>query len=236
MRRITIFLVFLGLVSVSVDAEILYTFTTMTERARNDLGIDASNTTYLSDTTAHDRIREGMRMVNSLLRYNRTDSIVVTAVKTYKYRLRTNNAGVTSVQWIRDDTIKTLLPIPKGQWGAQEHQHTKEKSGMLKRPSYYDFYDDTLYLYPIPTRIDSIYVTTWDRIESGDSTVSSLPVDTASTLAAIKEIYRPAVLKYIIYETAKANQHPLTAIYRQDYEEMMMILFPNFKPQAPSAQ
>jgi len=238
MRRIPLTLLLIGLLSISAEAQILERFIDVTWDARNALNVDTANVTYLSGYEANVRIREAMSLVNRMTAENRTNVLIPIAINTYKYGLPDSVTGtpdtvvlsrqsITSVQWIKADTIKTLNYVPRAGWYEQEHQWCKAKEGMTGRPSHWDFYDDTLYIHPIPWRVDTLYVTTIDNIYG---------LDTVTTLAAIKEDYRSAVLKYVVYETAKSRQHPLTALYKQDYERLWTLLFPNFRPQVQGAQ
>jgi len=222
MRRITILLLMFGVLAVNSHAEILTRFIDVTWQARNDLNVDTANTTYLPAYEANSRIQAAMSIVNKLVGDNRTNTAIPITVNTYKYALPTDYMAVTSVQWIRADTVKTLLNVPRAAWYEQEHQETKGKTGLLARPSHYDFYDDTIYVHPLPSQTDTLYVTTTHEFPS---------LESYSTLAGVDEDYRVAILKYVIYETAKARQHPLVALYKQDYERLWTILFPNFGPQ-----
>lgn len=238
MRRISIVLFMIGLLTVSVDAQILNTLTDVIRRARNDLNVDTSNATYLPLVEGNGRIREAMSLVNRLVGDNRTNTVVPLVVNTYKYGLKDSVTGspdtvvlarsaITSVQWIRADSIKTLTFIPRASWSEQAHQTTKGIKGLAHHPSHFDFYDDTLYIHPVPSEVDTLYVTSTDNIYG---------LDTTTTLAIIHEDYRPAILAYVVYHTARARQHPLVALYKQDYERLWMLLFPGFNPQVANVQ
>ncbi len=231
MKRIPLILFLIGVMCCSSQAQILNRFIDVTWQARNDLNSDTANTLLLPAYEANSRIRTAMSLVNRLVGDNRTNTAVPVSINTYKYGLPDSTISdtivlakseIVSVQWIRSDTIKTLNRVPRASWYEQEHQSTKGQGRFLGRPSHYDYYDDTIYFHPIPSRVDTIYVTSIDNIYR---------LDTVTTLSSIHEDYRQAILKYVVYETAKARQHPLTAMYKQDYERLWMLLFPSFRPQ-----
>lgn len=238
MKRISIALICILGLACSANAQILNTFTEVIKQARNDLNVDTADTDYLPAREGNARIRSGMSLVNRLLGDNRTNTAVVTAVNTYKYGLPDSLTGtpdtvvlahssITSVQWISADSNKTLIYVPRNLWSEQEHKQTKGQINWLAHPSNYDFYDDTIYLNPIPSMVDTIYVTTIDNIYG---------LDTVTTLAKIHEDYRDAILKRVVYLTARARQHPLLQDYKDDYLTVWLSLFPNFRPQVQGAQ
>jgi len=226
MKRLLFTIFILMAVASSTSAEILATVASAMYRARADLNVDTTDTEYLPTIEATHRIREAVSLINHLLMDNRTNTAIPLAVNTYKYGLDSLET-ITSVQFIRGDTIKTLSYVPRAQWYEMENQFSKGLNGMLAHPSYWDYYDDTIYIFPVPSRVDTLYATANDEI---------FGLDTLTLLSGIDEVYRPAIIKYVVYETAKIRQHPMTAIYKQDYERLWGLLFPNFNPQVSNVQ
>jgi len=235
MRRLLTIVVFM-VIAGSARAEILSTVAGAMYRARADLNVDTTDTEYLSNAEAGHRIKEAVSLINRLVGDNRTNTTIPMAINTYVYHLPDSSAAdtlnrwwesIVSVQFVRADTIKTLLRVPRAMWYEKDHQFSKGSKGLLAHPSYYDYYDDSLYVFPVPSRVDTLTVTTTDKITS---------LNAITTLISIDEVYRPAIVKYVVYETAKARQHPMVLLYKQDYERLWGLLFPRFNPQVPNAQ
>lgn len=205
MKRITI-IVFLLLAHSAFASEWLSSFSQMRSLVRSAL--NTSGTTYVSDSTLNEFIREAIVTINPQLRGEREVKSFTTSHSQNTYALDTLTIDIISVEWSYNDTIKSLVYVPRSQWGEQTHKETKDKSGYEKRPSFYDFTDSLIFLYPTPTKTgDTIKVLGVQRLTG---------MDTLTSLLAMPEAYRVAILKHVIWRLSSSKQHPLTEMYWQD--------------------
>lgn len=176
--------------------QFLETFSEVRAQARAKLNIN-STSAYLTDSTANQYIREGMLFVNPMMMYDKEVKATVTTFKQNTYTLDTMFVGLISIEMSKNDSVKTLKYVPRGQWYEQYVEKTTGKTGYDKWPSFYDYSDDQLFLYPTPTRAgDTVKMYGWQKV--GD-------VDTVSTLTKVPEKYRLAVMFYVAYAAADAR-------------------------------
>lgn len=192
--------------------------------ARRALGIDTTGG-GLSDANANYFIQEALVMHNPLLHDNEVEWVFTTGFNEYQYSLDSNIIGISSVRFEKGDTVKALVPIPMSLWTTMPHQTTKgrgqnkEESWRLQYPSYYDWTDNYLFLYPVPTHKGSLY----DTIRViGYRNIAS--VDTIVDLSYLPEKYRIAIKKYVVWQAALANSDPRTAAFEKVYGEQVTIL------------
>lgn len=216
MKRIT--LIALLIASSVLSAEYLSTFSAVRSEVKSALNI--SGTTYVSDSTLNGFIREAIVTTNPTLRGNKTVTSFVTSYYQNTYSIDTLLIDILSVEWSYNDSVKSLVYVPRSKWYEQAHKETKDKSGYEKRPSFFDFTDDQIFLYPTPTKTgDTIRVLGVSRITG---------MDTLSSLATVPEEYRPAILKYVIWKVASSKQHPLSDRYYNEYvmaRDMISVVF-----------
>ena len=191
-------------------ADFLDSFAEYNYQVRRKLGVDTAGTGYHSDTTGKQFVREAVVFVVPLVRAIKSNGVIVTTYRTHAYALDTLVVDVVSAMWIKNDSIKTLLYKPKELWYQGEDNSTTDGRGFTKRPSYYDYDDDSVYFYPAPTN------TTGDTISiSMSSKVKN--ISAAASLTDIPPKYRIAVLYHALFNAAASRQHPHTAIYYQEY-------------------
>lgn len=210
-RFIPIILTWLVLASTASADQFLATFEEVAWQARRDLNVDTAGNAYLTDTVAYQKIREGIALINPLLKGDKATTVHITSFHQNTYTLDTTFVGIISVEWAKGDTVKGLVFVPRERWYEMEHKSTKGKKEYLERPSYYDYTEDQLFVHPPPRIIgDTIKVLGWKRLSY---------MDTLSLLLGIPEAQRVVVLKYVIWQAGKAKGNPLTQIFRDDYLE-----------------
>jgi hypothetical protein len=107
-----------------------------------------------------------------------------------------------SAEWSKGgDSQKSLNYVPKPKWYEQAHRKTKGQSdGFLKRPSYYDFIDGTIFLGPPPSVTgDTIRIVAWLKIADATG---------AMALTTIPMRFREAILNYATWMVAVSRSHP----------------------------
>lgn len=202
----------------TVQADQLDKFRDYRYAIKQALGLDTASTMY-SDTTIHQNIRLAVLNVTPITQYRQKEFTFLTTYKQNRYALDTLIAGIIALEWKKLDSVKSLVFAPKASWYQLPIKQTKdEQEAYIRRPSYYDYTDSLLFLYPVPILVgDTMRILAWTK-----------PVATAAdslSLTVIPIEYRDAVLKYATYMTAKSRQHPLTElIYKRDYDEAVAIL------------
>jgi hypothetical protein len=178
--------------------------------------LDVSGTT-LSDSTANMFLRDAAHSVNFELAAKKallTDTLVR---KKGTYKLD-SFAVIVSVDIKFNDTIKSLLYVPREKWSSQTHQSTFGAKGFLRFPSYFDWNDSLIFIAPAP-------------FSSGDSIffvgIRRLPIsDSGGSLSYLSLEYRIAVVKYAAFLAARAKQHPMAGSFLQDYKEYVARFLP----------
>lgn len=213
MKKILILLLVLT-GGVASAADFMDSFSAYRSQIRRKLGVDVTNTTYISDSTLNEYIREGVVMVAPLVKGDRAIRTVNVQYRRTDYTLDSLVTGVQSVTICKNDTVKALLYVPQNLWYQQEHRTTVgQQDGYLKRPSYYDYFDNTLLIYPPPTLLgDTIKINTWQKIGN---------ISAVTSLTNLHPFARVAVLKYACWQAAQGRQHPMTGLFQQEYEKSL---------------
>jgi hypothetical protein len=200
MKKLLLLFIFL-LIPVGLRAaDVLETWDDYSVAARRSLGYDTVSTGLLTDANARAFIRVAVIQIVPISQSRKEITSFITTYKNYTYDLDTSLTKILSVWWSKNDSIKTLLYKPISQWSLQEHKATTgDNNPLLKRPSFYDFTDSLILVYPAPSDVfgDTIRIMGTHRIRS---------VLTDSTLDEIPQIYRPSVLNYITWSAANARQ------------------------------
>lgn len=203
-------LVLLGVAALAADY--MDSFSAYRSQIRRALGVDVTNTTYLSDSTANEFLREGVMTVTPQIGGDRSiDTTFRTAFWKSNYKLDTFTMGVRAVAISKNDTTKGLLYVPMSLWYQQEHKTTTgQQDNYLKRPSYWDYFDNTLWIYPPPTIAgDTLRIFTWKKPRY---------ISDTTNLTALHPMARLAVLKYAIWQAAQARQHPMAGAFKSEYD------------------
>ena len=217
MKKITVIVVSMLLAANTFGGQALSSFSSIREQVRNRLNLSASSTSYLSDSTINGHIRTGIIEVNPLLRGVKGTNTFVTTLNQNTYSLDSLAIGVVAAEWSYNDTVKALNYVPRARWYELETKTTRVgKDGWGSRPSAYDYTYSQIILYPTPTKSgDTIKVTSWKRITG---------MDTLTTLSAMPEAYREAVLNYVVWQVALSKQHPTAPIRKEEYERSLVNL------------
>ena len=174
------------------------------------LGAD-TNSSIFDDSTLNDFVRHSVYHLIPVTRMRQKEFSFETTYKNNRYALDTSIMEIIAVEWFNLDSLKSIIYAPKSSWYRLPTKLTKnEPEAYSRRPSYYDFTDSLIFLYPVPILIDSIRIL-----------ASTKPPDffTQDTLEAIPIEYRDAVLKYATYLAARSRQHPLTQLFWREYQE-----------------
>jgi hypothetical protein len=177
------------------------------------LDIDSTNTTYVS-TGALDRlIREAIIEVMPLIKGNKSVWTTVTTLKQNTYSLDSTTVGVAAVEWSKNDSVKTLIFVPRDQWHQREHKSTLGQPGWDARPSYYDNSDDQLFIHPPPWIVgDTLKVTGWQKVTG---------IDAGVDFTSIKSAFRVAVVNCAAWKVAESKQDPRAGRYEVIYEKSL---------------
>ncbi len=198
-------------------ADVLDGFTSYSHLSRTMFGVDTADKSFVSDTTIHDLVRLSVITLGPALRGNKGVFFDTTVYHRDMYGLDSTIWGVSSVQWIHGDTVKTLIRIPQNLFGETYQKFAKAAEGpMERRPYFWDHIDDTLILFPVPIRnADSLRITAWRKVSS---------ISASDNLASIPQKFRAPFVHYAAYLLARAKQHPLVQLYRQDYIDAMSLI------------
>jgi len=195
-------------------ADVLGTFSDYTYLLRQSFNVDTSDQAYLSDTIAHQFVRLSVVTLGPMLRGDKAVFHDTTVYHKDHYGLDTTIWGISSVQWVHADTVKTLKWIPQSRFGETYQQMAAPaQTAVERRPYFYDHIDDTLFVFPAPIRNgDTLRIVAWKKVPS---------IAASDNLSGIPQKYRSPIFHFAAYLIARAKQHPLTALYRQDYQEAM---------------
>ena len=217
-RVILVFILSMFVCPIASAADYLETFVDYRWEMRRALGLDTTSSGVLDDTTANQFIRQAVFQITPILKPRLIEERILTVANNNIYSLDTLTIGISSVQWRRKDSAKSLIYAPRSVWYQLQVNPniTNEENPYDQRPSYYDYADSQIFLYPIPgIANDSIYIMSWFKlptIYAGDS-LFQIPVQ-----------YRSAVLRYAVYLVAQSRRHPLTEMYLRDYQAIVDIL------------
>lgn len=208
MKRLGVLLVLL-LTSSALGNSYLDSRTDYYVAARLKLGLTTASSGSLTDTAASGFFSEA---VTAILPLNRGVKRLTTFTTTYHedtYELDSTLTGILAVRWTKNDSTKSLRYLPIELWGEQEHDKTTGKPKKLHRPSFYDFTDSLIILYPAPSKFgtaDTIEIMGFHRVAD---------IDTQSTPTVIPEHYRISILYHMVYNAALAGQDPRIQFFRE---------------------
>jgi len=210
-----IMFLFIMLFATSVwSADYADSFSEYRIQVKNALGVATTNSTWVSDTTLNDMIRQAVVAVGPIVRPKKETFSFVTTYQQGAYSLDTTVLGLITVYFEENDKIRTFLYTPKEKWYQLFPNDTSKDYSI--GPSYYDYIDDKLFLYPTPpVNGDTIKYEAYTKINS----ISAL-----DSLSLVPQQYRTAVLDYVCYRVATLKQHPLTEVYYRNYQESISII------------
>lgn len=202
------------LLSVSVRADVLDSLSHYRTAIRMRLGFSTTSTA-LTDTLLNTHIRFAAVQVNNEVGGYRVSRSFVTAPFTDSYSFDSTIAP-QSITIKKYDTVKSLNYKPMSEWSSVEHQKTTgQANGYLKRPSYYDYIDGRLFIFPAPYLIDTIRVIGVQKV---------LNAQTAQAITQIPERYRNLVLLLATVYVAQSRQHPMFPLIQGEYQRAIASL------------
>ena len=217
MKKLLVLLILLLFCTTIQGADVLEVFQQYRHGIRQSLGLDTASAA-ISDTTLNEYVRRAVFQIIPLLKPRLIEDLIVTTANNNIYSLDTLTIGVSSVQWRRKDSAKSLIYAPREIWYqlSVNPNLASEENLYNQRPSYYDYADSQIFLYPIPTiASDTFYIMSWYKLPTAfeKDSLFQIPVQ-----------YRLAVLGYATYLAGRSRQHPLTEIFYRDYQEIVAIL------------
>lgn len=181
---------------------------------RTSLGLDTSSAAF-SDTTLNDFVRQATYHITPTTQFRQRQFSFATTYKQNTYVLDTAIMQIIAVEWFNVDSIKSIIYAPKTSWYQLPVKQSKNETKRYARlPSYYDFTDSLIFLYPVPIIVgDSIRILASTKLPDFNSkdTLTMVPIE-----------YRDAILKYATYLAARSRSHPLTQLFYQEYQETIV--------------
>lgn len=177
-------------------------------QVRLKLGLTVAASGLLTDTAASAFLSEAIVQIVPGDGYIKKVTTISTLRGVIGYAFDTTLVSVQNVWWHKSDTVKYLIHVSGEFTEAQSHKSTiGTRDPLLRRPSYYQYTDDSLYLYPAPSlTADNIYILGYHRI--GD-------VTSTDTLTAIPEQYRTPILNYMVWAVSQSRGLPEANSYFQ---------------------
>lgn len=199
-RAIVIFLLMLAASANSTD--LFATYASVREYVKSELGYSSSSTGPMSDSLMNVYIRICAVATNAPLQMREVEKSIITGDKLNKYVLD-SLASIISVEWSKNDSVKSLVFVPRELWFEQEHKSCRgtEATGWNRYPSYFDYSDSLLFIHPPP--------------DGGSDTIKILGVerypdiDTATTLTMFPRKYRIVLAMRAARDIGLAIQSPL---------------------------
>lgn len=209
-------LILLLLAPSAMGADYLATFKQYRFAVRQAFNVDTTVTSgvVFRDTTLNDIIRKNViHYVNATKCYPHTQ-VISTAYKDGDYNLDSLLLGISAVYWSEDDSLKSLVYTPKSTWYSLDVTPTDKNRKYAHRSSYYDYDDDEIELYPVPTKhgtADSILVEGWRRVSN---------IAAHDSLYTIDQRYRPLILTAVCYDVARAQSSPVAQLWLMELNAM----------------
>lgn len=194
---------------------------------KNIFGVSIDNTTWVTDTTLNQLVRQAVVKVNPLMRGVKFKDTVVTNWQQSDYALD-SMIGVISVSWQKEDTIRPIVYAPLETWGSLQHQSTwGGDDPYLSRPTVYDVTDNQIMFFPPPTQTDTIEIVGFRKVYG---------IVTTSDFSAIPQAYRIPVLYYAAFLVAQSKQHPGTDRMLNEYNKAVsdVLMALNRRANAPT--
>ncbi len=210
-RFILILIIVLFAVSVQGADLFLDTFPDYRGAIKSALGLDVGSSAY-TDSTLNDFVRQSVYHITPSIQLRQKEFSFPTTYKNNRYALDTAIMEIIAVEWFAKDSLKSIIYAPKTSWYQLPVKQSKEEpEAYSRRPSYYDFTDSLIFLYPVPIVVgDSIRILASTKLPNFNSidTVDAIPIE-----------YRLAVLKYATYLAARSRSHHFTQLFFQEYQE-----------------
>lgn len=195
-------------------SDFLGTFKQYRNHIKRKLHIDTSNVSILADTTLNEFIREAVITNMPLTQADKVKLVDTTIGRQNAYALDTTLLSVDAVLWNKYDSVKAISYKPMSLWYIELRDGTSGKiGGYDKRPSFYDYDDDNLYLYPTPNITgDTIEIYGWRKVPD---------IAAHDSLGVIPQAYRPVIAWWATYLAADAISSPRAETIKAAYEEAL---------------
>ena len=136
---------------------------------------------------------------------------VVTSYRQATYTLDSTIIDIEAVFYDSSGMLKPLEYLPIKLWGKVPHLETGgTPNPELARPSFYDYTDSVLLIYPTQTGHtwkDTLTIVAWHRLDG---------VDTVTVSRDIPEQYRAAILYHMVWNHAKARKDSRAEEFRAE--------------------
>ena len=211
MKKLLLVLFLMSQFVTSYSADYAGNFAGYRAQVKNAFDVSTSNSTWVTDTVLNDLIRQGIIAVSPIIQARKKTYVTTTTYRVGTYNLDSAVVGVTDVYWSKNDSLKTLVYAPKEKWYQVETGLAGVGVGYNSRPSYYDWIDGKLFLYPVPARNgDTIKYEAYCKVSD---------ISAKDSLLQIPQVYRTAVIDYVVYRVALSKQSPLLDAYYRNYVE-----------------
>ena len=211
MKHWLLFLLFLMLLAPSVSAgSWLDTRTDYYTAARVKMGFKTTSTGALTDTAASLLWNEAVAMILPVNRGIKRLTTIVTSYRESTYALDSTLIDIEAVWFDSVGIIKPMKYLPVRFWRDQPHINADgTPNPFLARPSFFDYTDSVLIIYPTPgqTTKDTMTVMGWHRLAD---------VDTVTVSGVIPEMYRLAILYHMVWNHAKARGDNRVGAFKEE--------------------
>lgn len=197
----------------AADQTFLADFDDCYRSIRLNHGYSEDNTDFATDSVLSWYLRQSVVEVACFVMGYEFDTSVITSQDVAKYGFGASSDiwGISSVIWSKGDSTKALKYIPAQLWPDMEHQTCVGKQQYEARPSYYDWSDDYLRVYPAPNEdAETLIVNAYGLAED---------VDTTSDMDSVRVYYRMAIVNHATWKLAIARSDPRADAFRLMYEE-----------------
>lgn len=212
MMKKIVFLIVLCASTVNA-ADLLDDITDIRTFIRLELGYDSASSGPMSDGHLDLYTRIAVVVVNPLIQgMTIIDSNQTLSVNVNRYAIDTTMVNVLSVEMKAADSVVAFVYIPREVWYQQQRTITSVANPW---PSNYDYTDDNVFVFPTPTYSE---VNNDTLMIVGVRKVLNLMVDDSLNveLKLIPQKYRYVIAEYATYRVARAIEHSMIQIIRQD--------------------
>lgn len=206
----------------ALGADFAGSFSEYRSQIRLLLGLTTTNTTYGSDSTFNQCIRQSVIAVNPIIKGKKQTYKVAISSSVDSYTLDTGIIAVDNVEIFRTKTLKQLKYVSRETFWQMPKDDNAGKTGKPALPDYYDWTDGSIYIWP-PPEVSSVGTTSGDslRITATKQIPSIAAVD---SLVIIPQEYRTAIVQYATWLVARSRNHPMTEIFRRDAIEAIQMV------------
>jgi len=199
-----------------------------TIRQQLNLGTLPNDTNVIGDSVLNNIVRLSAVLIVPSIKGDVFETTFVTVRGVSRYRIDSLFVGLFHAEWAKNDSVKSFLYLPKQVWYEKDLMPLNTKTGYEARPSYYDYVQDLVLLYPPPHIYDdTIRVMGWKRMA---------PIASDTLMTAIPQQYRPAVLARALYVAARSIQSPLTNDLKDDFGFVLQETKANLKIQGSASE